>query len=331
MSAPGLLVVLSRLGRATFRQALASRLLWVALGGSLLLIVLCAGLGIEGGGPLRHPGDTELYGPDGQPLAEPGVDNGALTIGFGAVRVPLFRDAPSMIVFLQIVLAKWLAGGAGTLLALVATAGFLPELLRPQSATVLLTKPVSRTVVLVGTTVGILAFTGALACLFIGGTWLAIGVRTGIWPEGYLLSIPLLLLNFATLFGVSALLAVWTRSTTVSILGPVVLWLLCLAVNYGRHSVVAASELAPERTIVAESGPASRFIELGYWMLPKPADLAAILDAALDADEHLATSPTFDAVRRQGRFHPPWIVVSGLMFSVAAIGLASRDFERVDF
>lgn len=331
MTPPSRFIVIVQLVVGTFRQALASRLVVVAMFGGALVILLCASMGIEGGEPLRQPGDTELYRPDGEPLADPDPANGTLTLGFGTVRVPLFRDAPSMVGFLQALLAKWVAGAAGTLLVLVGTAGFLPEALRPQAAAVLLTKPCSRTTLLVGKSLGVLVFAAALACLFVGGTWLAIGLRTGIWPGGYLMSIPLLLLNFATLFGVSALIAVWTRSTPVCIVGTVALWLVCIGVNHGRQSVVAMPELVRDRAILASDGGASTAVEIGYWILPKPGDLAAVLDQAVDAGAHFAQAPLYQVVRDRGQFHPGWILTSSLLFIAASLALASWEFERLEY
>src|SRR5437764_1178461 len=83
------------------------------------------------------------------------------------------------------------------------------------AVSVLLAKPTPRWMLLAGKYVGVLAFVLVHAMLFVGGTWLAIGVRTQVWDASYLYAIPLLLLHFAVFFSVSLLLAVCTRSTVV--------------------------------------------------------------------------------------------------------------------
>src|SRR5262249_1392619 len=150
-----------------------------------------------------------------------------LTLGFGAVRLALFRDGEAEVLFLETILALVGAGGVGLLLALTWTAGFLPAFLRAESAAVLLAKPVPRWSLLAGQYLGVLVFVGFHAVVFVGGTWLALGWRTGYWFPGYLLTVPLLLLQFAVVYAFSALLAVWTRNTVACVFGACALFLVC--------------------------------------------------------------------------------------------------------
>src|SRR5207244_1830797 len=145
-----------------------------------ICILFCLSVRIDSGDSLVPPGEVELDRP-----------HGWLTLGFGAFRVQLFRSGQEAVHFLAVMLAEWVAGAAGTLLALVWTAGFLPSFLEPSSASVLLAKPVPRWLLLVGKYVGVLVFVLFQVTVFIGGTWLALGVRTGFWVPNYLLAIPL--------------------------------------------------------------------------------------------------------------------------------------------
>src|SRR5262249_8059761 len=156
-------------------------------------------------------------------------------LGFGAYRAPLFRDGEAAVCFLELVLAQGVAGGGGILLALVFTAGVVPAFLDPRSSAVLLAKPVPRWLLLLGQAGGVLAFVGFQGAVFVLGTWVALGLRTGYWPAGYLLCLPVLLIHFGAVYSGSVLLGVSTRSTVVAVFGSVVLWLLCWGMNYGRH------------------------------------------------------------------------------------------------
>ena len=137
-------------------------------------------------------------------------------------------------------LAAGVADTLGLLLTLIWTAGFLPGFLAPQAVAVLLAKPVPRWTLLAGKYIGVLAFVLAQAAYFVGGTWLALGLRTGVWDPTYLLSIPLLLLQFAVFFSFSLLLAVCSRSTVVCVSGSIAFWAVCWAINFGRHAVMAS-------------------------------------------------------------------------------------------
>ena len=312
----------------TFRQSLASRVFWLMLGVSGLCILLCLSVRIDGGQPLRGAEDIELMA-HGKPLAGPNPHPGTLSIAFGAVRVPLFRDGAAQVHFLHVLLAKWIAGLCGTLVVVVWTAAFLPEFLQPAAASVLLAKPVSRGSLLAGKYLGVLALVAVQATVLIGGAWLALGLRTGIWPRDYLLAIPILLLNFALVYSVSALLATWTRAAAPCLFGSVVFWLICLGVNTARHAAVALPRLAPGAAPYPR--PFRAAVEAAYWTLPKPADLVVLLDRAVRAGDHFVASPAFDAVQRLHAFHPALAILSSLVFAAAALAIAARQLAALDY
>jgi hypothetical protein len=315
--------------RDTFRQAHASRVSGLMLGVSGLCIVLCLSVRIDGARPLRPPGEIELFGADDQPLTEGNQRPGRLSLGFGGIRLGLFRDAADEVHFLQVLLAKWIAGAAGTLLALVWTAGLLPEFLQPAAAAVLMAKPVPRWVLLLGKYLGVLLFVAAQAGVFVVGTWLALGLRTGVWAPGYLLCLPLLVLHFAIVYAASTLLAVCTRNTVACAFGSIVFWVVCYAMNSGRHAAVA---LAHRSTAGAADASGFRWArEVAYWVLPKPADLLVLLDRTLHSEVHFRAPPEFDVVQRIGAFHPMLSVVTSALFAVVLLAIAVREFALTDY
>jgi ABC-type transport system involved in multi-copper enzyme maturation permease subunit len=327
MNSPAAIFAIRWLIKDTFRQALASRLFWLMLGASGLCILFCLSLSIEGGESLLRPGDIELRGGDGQPLTGSNPKPGYLKLAFGAFRFPLFRDGKAEVHFLLVLLAKVVAGTFGLLLALIWTAGFLPEFLQPGAASVLLAKPVPRWSLLVGKFLGVLTFVTLQALIFFGGTWLALGLRTGIWLPGYLAGIPLMALSFAFVYGMSALLAVCTRSTVLSICGAILFWALCFGVNYSRHVAVARQYLDP----AADAAPFESWVEAGYWILPKPADMGMLLDQGLKANDHFSTVPAFQVVQKRGDFDPDLSLLSSLGFTVAVLGVAARRLSRAEY
>ena len=329
MNLPAALFAVRCLVRDTFRQALASRVFWLMLVVSGLCIALCLSVHIEGVQSLRRPGETELIGPDDKPYTGSDPSHGQMTLAFGAVRLGLFRDAETQVHFLQSVLAQWVAGAAGTLLVLIWTAGFLPEFLQPSAATVLLAKPVPRWSLLVGKFLGVLTFVGFQAVVFVGGTWLALGLRTGVWLPGYLLTIPLLLLNFAVISSFAALLAVSTRSTVACAFGAILFWALCGGVNYARHAALAQASVAPEASPYPPVFLGA--VEAGYWLLPKPADMGILVQQAVETNKHFGGRPEFRAVLEQGAFHPELALFTSVLFGVALLAVAARQLARTDY
>jgi len=312
----------------TIRQSIASRIFWVMLIASGLCIVFCFSVSITGA--LRERTDEiGLYGADGKLLTDPDRNPGVMSLAFGAIRLPLYRTGASEIQFLEAILGRWVAGLGGLLLALIWTAGFLPEFLQPASATIFLAKPIPRWCLLTGKFLGVVSLVAAMASFFFFGTWLALGLRTGFWQPSYLAGIPLLVLNFAITYGFSVLLATWSRNTITCLFGSILFWLTCFGMNYGRHAAVAWSALMPDKPALPGS---FRFLaECGYWLLPKPADLVMLLDDALGLSENFTQIKEFEFVQQHGQFFPELSILTSLLFTVAMIAIAARKLRTAEF
>ncbi len=323
--------------RDTFRQSLAYGIFWILLGVSLVCIAVCASVQIDGAVTLDRPDENRDFLPRNDPDAQDrqraeqsGVTivEGTMTVGFGAVSLPLARDARESVHFLQLILAGGVADTLGLLLTLVWTAGFLPGFLDRSNAAVLLAKPAPRWLLIVGKFLGVLAFVFIHAVVFVGGTWLALGLRTGVWQTAYLWSVPLLLVHFAVFFSFSLLLAVCTRSTVVCVFGSIAFWCLCWGMNFGRHAALAETYQASQAQF---GGAVMTLVEAGYWTLPKPADLGILLYDALNAAQSFGQLAAFENVQAHGDFHPWLSLFASLSFmSVLLIG-ASRQFATLDY
>jgi ABC-type transport system involved in multi-copper enzyme maturation permease subunit len=310
----------------TFWQSIASRIYWVLLTVTAVAVLFCFGVGVTGSRLERDSDERIEFIPakdkknDPKKLAQAGIQviHGDLTLAFGAVRVPHARGPEDSVRGVQLLLANGIAGTLGVLLTLVWTAGFLPTFLEPNAASVLLSKPVPRWLVLAGKYVGINLFVGLQATIFVLGTWSALGLATGVWEPGYLLTIPLLMIQFAFFYSFSMFLAVATRSTIVSIIGTVLFWLLCNAVNAGRVEIAAQAVELPAWVRGAA--------EVAYWLLPKPVDMGKLMSDVLHGNRYFAE---WSALRdyRPGEMS----IVSSLAFAAVALLAAARDFVQVDY
>ena len=315
MSSPEVFYACRWLIRDTFRQAMANYVFWVMLAASAVVIFFCLSVSIEGGEPLRPDDDIALT-----------KAHGHISLAFGAWRIPLPRDGRTQVHFLLLLLAEWVAGAGGTLLALLWTAGFVPEFLQPARAAVIMSKPTSRWVLLTGKYLGVLTFVGFEVAVFIIGTWLALGLRTGFWVTSYLWGIPLLLLHFAAVYSFSVLLAVITRSTLACVFGSVAFWFLCWGMNLGRHCLLALESAMPPLNSLLRG-----LTEAGYWILPKPVDMGMILHRALDAGDFFATLPELKKVQEMGDFYPELSLWTSFLFAVAMIFVAARHLADTDY
>jgi hypothetical protein len=189
---------------------------------------------------------------------------------------------------------------------------------------VLLAKPVPRWSLLAGKYIGVLVFVAFQALVFVGGTWLALAVATGVWDPTYFLCIPILLLHFAVFYSFSALLAVSTRSAVACAVGSTLFWLLCWGMNFGRHSVLSLPDL---RGLGQSFGFAT---ELGYWMLPKPLDFHLVLVDLLQAENVVRVVDTA-ALAQRGAWSPGLSVLSSLAAGVVLLAMAMYEFVLADY
>lgn len=331
MTLPHLLFVLNVQWRETLRQARRAGIAWALLGVTVVAALFCLSVSVADE-PARLPitphdrveflpaAEAAKLGRTPADARSDGVDvpGGELRLLFGAVRVPLWRTGDDAVRLVYLILAGGVAGTAGLLLALVWTAGFLPGFLSPSTLPVTLAKPLPRGLLLTAKAAGIAAVVAGFAALFTGATWLALGLATGLWEATYLAALPLLVIHFGIFLGVSALIAVWTRSPAACALGTVIVWLGCFAVNVARHDAVLHGSAA---------NPA---LEAAYWVLPKPADYNLILASALGADDYFR--PVVDRTRldAEGRWSPELSLATGLAAAGVLFWLAGRRLGGMD-
>lgn len=331
MSLPAVLFVIQSLIADTWAQA---RSVGLTLGMSVvtaICVIFCLGIGVTGEAAQLPTRPWEI--PDLIPKSEAerlklspdavraeGVDvpTGKLSLFFGMVDVPLQRQSGSTVRLIQIVLAGGLADTIGILLALVWTASFLPGFLEPAYASVMLAKPVPRWALLAGKVSGVVFAVIVQAFLFVLLTWLALGLRAGMWDLRYFLAVPVMFVHFTVFLSVSAWIAVWTRSSVACALGTLAVWVICFGLNLVRHEGALASG-------------SSGILEAIYWILPRPLDYNLILADALRASEYFGSVIDVAALHERGAFHPELSIGTGLMFAISVLVLAGRRLSRLDY
>lgn len=313
----------------TFRQSLASRVFWIMLGVSGLAIIFCAGISATGWTIVF---EKEIADPRGKDLEGPNPEPGSMSILFGFINdVKFGRSREDAVRLVHLYLASWVAGGVGLLILLVWTASFLPEFLQPSSAVVLLAKPVPRWMFLFGKFLGVVLFVALQGMVFFVGTWLALGLKTGVWNNAYLIGWPLLVCQFAVFYSFSVLVAVSWRSTVACIVGVVLFWAICAGVNYGRYAALALPTLSGGQSV---SPVARGLMETAYWTLPKPIDFMMMLEDSLGAEKDKATLsalPEFEQARARGDYQPAASLAVSLVFAAVLIGLAGVELSKVEY
>jgi hypothetical protein len=126
---------------------------------------------------------------------------------------------------------QWIVGVFGIITAIVVTSTVIPQMFEPGSITLLLSKPVSRSLLLTAKFFGACAFVLLNATFLITGLWLIAGLRFEIWNSGMLWSIPIFMFMFLVYYTVSALTGLVWKSAIVSVVCTVLFYVTCWVVD----------------------------------------------------------------------------------------------------
>jgi len=209
--------------------------------------------------------------------------------------------------------------------ALLATSGFVPNMLQKGTLDLVLARPIGRTRLLLYKYAGGLWFVAVFTAYLIFGAWLALGIRIGYWNPWFLLSIGTIVLVFAVLYSVSVLAGVVTRSAGLSGMIALGVWGLSgIVVNlHNRIRMMLYGAEVPSWLVTT--------FDACYTVLPKTTDLSLLSTYALS---HSYLSPGMYA-RTFGRELPSvdWTFSLGTTaaFTAAMLALAAWRFRRADY
>ena len=138
----------------------------------------------------------------------------------------------------QIVLPSligFLVGFIAVLAAIVVTSPIIPQMFDPGSLSLLLSKPISRSLMFLAKFVGGCAFILINVTYLTFGLWAIAGWRFGIWNHRLLLCIPIFLFLFVVYYSVSAVAGVVWRNAIVCVVLTVLFWFACWVVGAAKQ------------------------------------------------------------------------------------------------
>lgn len=192
----------------------------------------------------------------------------------------------------------------GMALALFASAGLVASVFEPGRIELLLSKPVSRTRLLLGRYVGNVLVVAANIAYLTVGSWIIFGAKTGLWGAGFLLSSVFTTFIFAVLLAVIVLVGVLWESAAVAIMTTFGLVVL---------TIILAQRAAIERLLSADWS--RDVVRVLYYMLPKTSDISVIV-------RHLILNQPVES------WMPVW---STALFGVVVLTAGILHFRRRSF
>ncbi len=189
-------------------------------------------------------------------------------------------------------------------LAVFASAGLVSAVFEPGRIELLLSKPVSRTHLLLGRYVGNLLVVAANVIYLVAGSWIIFGVKTGVWGAGFLLSSLCTIFVFAVLLAVLVLVGVLLDSSAVAIMATFAIMII---------TPILSQRFTIERLLSSEWS--RDVVRVLYYALPKTVDIAVIIGNLIQHEPVQSWMPVWS---------------TGL-FGVVVLGIGLWRFERRSF
>jgi ABC-type transport system involved in multi-copper enzyme maturation permease subunit len=181
----------------------------------------------------------------------------------------------------------------GVLAGVVITSFFIPNMLRKGTVDLLLVKPINRWTLLVYKYIGGLTFIFLSTSYAIGGLWLVLGIRSGLWANGALIMIFTITFFFAILYAVSTFVGVITRSTVTSIMVTIGVWFALYVIGgvYSFVTIIDRTEKEMEKAGHAKAaedrwgdGYTAMAVRTLHFVTPRTSDLHSLNDMLVFTD-----------------------------------------------
>jgi hypothetical protein len=159
------------------------------------------------------------------------------------------------------------------LLAVFATSSIVPHMLEKGAIDLLLSKPVSRPVLLLSRYLGALLVAGANLIYLVGGVGVILALKTGVFNAGFVLSGLLMTLYFGALLAFLVLWGVVLRSTTIGIMMTAAILFTSLVVRWPHASSDWPMLITGRPARYATQG----IVEVLYHALPRTMEFTEIV------------------------------------------------------
>jgi ABC-type transport system involved in multi-copper enzyme maturation permease subunit len=247
-----------------------------------------------------------------------------MNIAFGAWSFKLPFSVAMTVFVIEKLLSEYLAGLVGVLIALVITAWSVPNMLQKGAVDVLLAKPIGRSAYLFFKYLGGLTYASITSIVFIGGSWLVLSARSGVWNWGFLYTAATLVLFFAVLYSIGVFAAVLTRGVIAAIAAPIVAWAAGSALNAIKN--VLENPMLQWRVPSWVGGT----LEGLSWLLPRAGDINRVNDYFMMSGS--LGPDVMQLVAERGVPDVPWvrILASSGALIVVMMSLSCWIFSRRD-
>lgn len=188
----------------------------------------------------------------------------------------------------------------------ISVSSFIPSMLEKGNIDLLLSKPVSRTQIILA------KFSGGVFLIFlsllylIGFVWLILSSKSGFWHVPFLYSIFWLTLSFAIIYSLIILIGLVSQSSILSIIISLFLVFIVCPVLFFREETIFS---------LVSNGAVQFVINFLYYILPKPTDINQITTDMITGNPVKSYMPVYSSV----------------IFMLAALSASILYFKKKDY
>lgn len=193
---------------------------------------------------------------------------------------------------------------------IIIVSSFIPSMLQKGHIDLLLSKPISRTKIVLGHLLAGTIFAFLSSLLLLGIIWLIVSSKTGVWHIPFLYSILWFTLIFLVMYSFVILIGFLTKNTILSILINLILFFPISWIFYLLNLVTKKGEQFFSLGAVTEF-----IIKFFYYILPKPWDLADLCENSIKGEALSSIQP----------------IISSVLFIGVMISLSIWYFNRKDY
>lgn len=205
--------------------------------------------------------------------------------------------------------------------SLISTASFIPSMLEKGTIDLLISKPISRPMILISKYLGAVLFVFLSMVFLMGSIWLILSLKSGYWDPTFLLSILWLTLAFAVMYSIVVIIGLTTQSTVVAILvNFFLIFVLCPLLSV-REAVVFS--LVTNETV--------KFVfDFLYYLFPKPGEFRDITTSLINGEQINMWKSSANA--ETGIFTISWLSpISSVLFLLVTMAYSIYYFAKKDY
>jgi ABC-2 type transport system permease protein len=191
-------------------------------------------------------------------------------------------------------------------LCLITVSSFVPSMLEKGNIDLLLSKPVSRSKLILGKFAGGVSLIFVSLVYLIGFVWLILSAKSGFWHLPFLYSILFLTFSFAVLYSLIILINLLTQSSILAILVGLFLVFIVTPILSVREEIIFS---------LIDNAMVKFVVNFFYYILPKPGDLNDIAVRLVLQEPILSYQP----------------MISSLLFMLACLSISIFYFRKKDY